>query len=60
VVLALVVARLLTTLLYGVNATDVVSFAVALALVMTMVLVASLIPAWGASRTDPIVALRHR
>ena len=60
VVLALVVARLLTTLLYGVSATDVVSFAVALALVMTMVLVASLIPAWRASRTDPIVALRHR
>lgn len=60
VVLALVAARLLTTLLYGVSATDVVSFAVALALVMTIVLVASLIPAWRASRTDPIVALRHR
>jgi putative ABC transport system permease protein len=59
-VLALVVARLLTTLLYGVSATDIVSFAGALALVMTIVLLASLIPAWRASRTDPIVALRHR
>jgi putative ABC transport system permease protein len=60
VVLALVVARLLSTLLYGVSATDVVSFTAALALAMTIVLLASLIPAWRASRTDPIAALRHR
>ena len=32
----------------------------ALALVITIVLMASLIPAWRASRTDPIAALRHR
>jgi macrolide transport system ATP-binding/permease protein len=59
-VLSLVIARLLASLLYGVSPTDVVSFTAALALVMTIVLIASLIPAWRASRTDPIAALRHR
>jgi predicted permease len=59
-VLSMMIARLLASLLYGVSPTDVVSFTGALALVMTIVLVASLIPAWRASRTDPIAALRHR
>jgi ABC-type antimicrobial peptide transport system permease subunit len=58
--LSLMIARILATVLYGVSPTDVVSFTAALALVMTIVLVASLIPAWRASRTDPIAALRHR
>jgi ABC-type antimicrobial peptide transport system permease subunit len=57
---SLVIARLLTSLLYGVSPTDLVSFTGALAVVMTIVLIASLIPAWRASRTDPISALRHR
>lgn len=59
-ILSLVIARLLSSLLYGVSPTDVVSFTAALALVMTIVLLASLVPAWRASRTDPIAALRHR
>jgi len=58
--LSLLIARILASVLYGVSPTDVVSFSAALALVMTIVLVASLIPAWRASRTDPIAALRHR
>ena len=58
--LAVIVARLLTSLLYGVSPTDIVTFSGALALVMMIVLLASLIPAWRASRTDPIAALRHR
>jgi putative ABC transport system permease protein len=58
--LSLMIARILATVLYGVSPTDVVSFTAALALVMTIVLAASLIPAWRASRTDPIAALRHR
>jgi macrolide transport system ATP-binding/permease protein len=58
--LSLSIARLLSSVLYGVSPTDVVSFTAALALVMTIVLLASLIPAWRASRIDPIAALRHR
>jgi ABC-type antimicrobial peptide transport system permease subunit len=58
--LSLTGARLVSGLLYGVGPTDVVSFTAAPALVMTIVLLASLIPAWRASRTDPIAALRHR
>jgi predicted permease len=59
-VASLVVTRLLASLLYGVSATDAVSFTGASAVVMAIVLAASLIPAWRASRTDPIAALRHR
>ena len=50
----------LRSLLYGVGARDVVSFVAATALVMTIALFASLIPAWRASKTDPLSALRHR
>ena len=55
-----VVTRLLASLLYGVSATDAVSFSAASAAVMAIVLGASLIPAWRASRIDPIAALRQR
>ena len=58
--LSLMTARILSAVLYGVSPTDAVSFSAALALVMTVVLLASLVPAWRASRTDPIAALRHR
>jgi macrolide transport system ATP-binding/permease protein len=54
------VTRLLATLLFGVRATDVVSYAVASTLVLGITLVASLIPAWKAARTNPIAALRHQ
>jgi predicted permease len=59
-VLSAGVTRLLASLLYGVSPTDVPSFTGASALVMVMVLFASFIPAWRASRLDPITALRHR
>jgi predicted permease len=59
-VVSLVIARLLSSLLYGVSPADLVSFSGAFSLVMVIVVAASLIPAWRASRTDPIAALRHR
>jgi predicted permease len=52
--------RLLAGLLYGVSTFDTMSFVSALGAVLLAVLAASSIPAWRASRTDPIAALRHR
>jgi predicted permease len=60
VVGAAALSRVLVSLLYGVSATDLVSFSSASVLVLIVVGLASLIPAWRASRTDPISALRHR
>ena len=55
---ALVVSRVLSSVLYGVSPADPVSFG-AVALVLTLVaLVASYIPARWATRVDPINALR--
>jgi ABC-type antimicrobial peptide transport system permease subunit len=59
-VLSATATGLLASLLYGVSPTDARSFTGAAALVMTIVLLASLVPAWRASRLDPIAALRHR
>jgi predicted permease len=50
----------LRSLLYGVGARDVIAFGGATAIVMGIALAASLIPAWRASKTDPLSALRHR
>jgi predicted permease len=60
VVAALALTRLLGSLLFGVSATDPVSFARAIALVLGGVMVATLVPAWRASRTNPLSALRHQ
>jgi putative ABC transport system permease protein len=53
-------ARYLKDVLYGVSATDPVTFVLAgLAMILTAVLAIS-IPARRASRVDPMVALRHQ
>jgi putative ABC transport system permease protein len=52
--------RLLTSVLFGVSATDAISFARALALVLGVVIVATIVPAWRAARTNPLTALRHQ
>jgi len=54
------VGRLLKNVLYGVSATDVTSFGQALVVVLGVVLLATFVPAWRASRTDPLKALRHQ
>jgi len=46
--------------LYGVSATDAVSFARALAIVLGGVVVATIVPALRAARTSPLSALRHQ
>ena len=60
IVAALGVSRLLGSVLFGVSATDAVSFARALAVVLGGVIVATLVPAWRAARTNPLSALRHQ
>jgi predicted permease len=57
---ALGVGRVLRNVIFGVSATDGFSFAQALAIVLAVVLAATLVPAWRASRTDPLKALRHQ
>jgi putative ABC transport system permease protein len=56
--LAFAVARLMSTLLFGIGAADVVTFAGASALLAAIAAAASLVPALRASRVDPLVALR--
>jgi predicted permease len=54
------VARLLGDALYGVSATDPLSFVRALAIVFGGVIAATIVPAWRAARTNPLSALRHQ
>ena len=56
---ALVCARLIQSILYGVHPTDVTTFFVVSALLACVALVASYLPARKASRVDPMVALRY-
>ena len=57
-VAAVGLTRFMSSQLYGVEATDPVTFAAVAALLSAVALVASYLPAWRASRTDPLVALR--
>jgi predicted lysophospholipase L1 biosynthesis ABC-type transport system permease subunit len=50
--------KLLTSLLYGVSPLDAPAWALATATLLLGGLVAALLPAWRAMRTDPVVALR--
>ena len=60
IVAALALTRFLGSVLYGVSATDVWSFARALGIVLGVVVLATLVPAWRAARTNPLSALRHQ
>ena len=51
--------RLMTTLLFGVSATDALTFGSLAALLAAVALLATWIPARRAARVDPLVALRH-
>jgi putative ABC transport system permease protein len=57
--LALSAARVMNSMLFGLNATDAITYAAVLFAVMPIVVLAAAIPAWRAARADPVVALRH-
>jgi putative ABC transport system permease protein len=56
---ALAGVRVLSSMLYGVRSTDVVTFGIACFVLIAAALLASYLPASRATRVDPMVALRH-
>jgi ABC-type antimicrobial peptide transport system permease subunit len=57
---AFVLTRVMSSLLFGVSATDPVTFITISAVLMSVALLASYIPALRATRIDPMVALRYQ
>jgi putative ABC transport system permease protein len=57
--LAFSAARVMNSMLFGLKATDAITYAAVLLAVTPIVVLAAAIPAWRAARVDPVVALRH-
>ena len=59
IVTSLAITRLMTSLLFGISATDPLTFVAVAALLSAVALLASYIPARRATKVDPMVALRY-
>src|SRR5262249_40460481 len=57
--IALSAARVLKTMMFGLQATDATTYVGVLFAVTPIVVLAAAIPAWRAARADPVIALRH-
>lgn len=58
VIAALLLTRFLGTLLYGVEASDFLTFGGTIVIVIAVASLATMAPAWAASRVDPVKSLR--
>jgi predicted permease len=59
IIAGLLLMRAMQSVLYGVSAADPVSFAGAAVLLLLIALVACFVPAYRATRVDPMIALRY-
>jgi hypothetical protein len=59
ITLAAVLTRVMASLLFGVSATDLVTFGGVPLLLAVVAFAATVIPAWRTTRVDPVVALRE-
>jgi ABC-type antimicrobial peptide transport system permease subunit len=58
IVAAAAVSRVFTALVFGVSTTEPVAYAVVAVVLAALGIAASLIPAWRATKVDPLLALR--
>jgi putative ABC transport system permease protein len=59
VVTAIMLTRLMSGLLFGVSASDPVTLVAISLLILLIALIASYVPAWRATKLDPLIALRY-